>query len=93
LGSQPSLKTAEQNPYVGVAAVVFSIIVPVLSGITTFLNPNEKEGVHLAAAHAYDRLNNAARMFWSIDCWAADATDEASFQVDRPRPTPVETFG
>ena len=69
-------KTAEQNSYVAAAAVFFSIIVPVLSGITTFLNPNEKEGTHLAAAHAYDRLNNATRMFWSIDCWAADATDE-----------------
>jgi hypothetical protein len=69
-------KTAEQNPYVAAAAVIFSIIVPVLSGITTFLNPNEKEGAHLAAAHAYDRLNNRARMFWSIDCWATDATDE-----------------
>jgi hypothetical protein len=69
-------KTAEQSPFVAAAAVIFSIVVPVLSGITTFLNPNEKEAAHLAAAHAYDRLNNAARMFWSIDCWAADATDE-----------------
>ncbi|MER8883007.1 SLATT domain-containing protein [Mesorhizobium sp. M0816] len=69
-------KTAEQYPFVAAAAVIFSIFVPVLSGITTFLNPNEKEAAHLAAAHAYDRLNNAARMFWSIDCWAADATDE-----------------
>lgn len=69
-------KAAEQNVWVAGAAVLCSIIVPVLSGITTFLNPNEKEAAHLTAAHAYDRLNNAARMFWSIDCWAADATDE-----------------
>ena len=69
-------KTAEQNPYVATFAVACSIIVPVLSGITTFLNPNERQSAHLAAAHAYDRLNNAARMFWCIDCWAADATDE-----------------
>ncbi|MCW0014934.1 SLATT domain-containing protein [Rhizobium sp. BT-226] len=69
-------KTAEQNAALAAVAVLFSIIVPVLSAITTFLNPNEKEGAHLAAAHSYDRLNNAARMFWSIDCWAGDATDE-----------------
>jgi len=68
-------KTAEQNPYLAILAVAFSIIVPVLSAITTFLNPNEKEATHVAAAHAYDRLNNAARMFWSIDCWAEEATD------------------
>ena len=69
-------QTAEQNSYLAPIAIAFSIIVPVLSAITTFLNPNEKEGAHVAAAHAYDRLNNAARMFWSIDCWAVDATDE-----------------
>lgn len=69
-------KYADEYPYVGVVGVVFAFVVPVLSGITTFFNPNEKEAAHLAAAHGFDRLNNAARMFWSIDCWAADATDE-----------------
>lgn len=67
---------AKDIPYVATAAILLAVVVPILSGITTFLNPNEKLAAHLAAAHAYDRLNNAARMFWSIDCWAADATDE-----------------
>ncbi|MDE3795832.1 SLATT domain-containing protein [Sinorhizobium meliloti] len=66
----------EKYPYVGVVGVIFSFVVPVLSGISTFFNPNEKQAAHFAAAHGYDRLNNAARMFWSIDCWATDATDE-----------------
>ena len=41
------------------------------------LKPTEKENAHLTAAHAYDRLNNATRMFWSIDCWSANATEES----------------
>jgi hypothetical protein len=41
----------------------------VLSGIITFLNPNIREAAHLAAANAFDRLNNEARVFWSVDCW------------------------
>lgn len=69
-------QSAEQNAYMAALAIALSIVVSILSAITTFLNPNEKESAHLAAAHAYDRLNNTARMFWTIDCWAADATDE-----------------
>lgn len=69
-------KYADEYPLVGAVAAIFAIVVPILSGITTFLNPNEKEAAHLAAAHGFDRLNNATRMFWTIDCWAEDSTDE-----------------
>jgi hypothetical protein len=55
--------------WLGITAGVLSVIVTVLTALTTFLNPNEKESAHLTAAHAYDRLNNDARMFWSIECW------------------------
>jgi hypothetical protein len=41
------------------------------------LKPTEKENAHLTAAHAYNRLNNATRMFWSIECWSANATEES----------------
>ncbi|QQS61524.1 MAG: SLATT domain-containing protein [Candidatus Moraniibacteriota bacterium] len=46
-----------------------SILVVMLSGVMTFLNPNEKVGAHLNAGNNYDSLMNKVRMFWSIDCW------------------------
>jgi hypothetical protein len=62
--------------WLGILAGVLSLIVAVLSAITTFLNPNEKENGHFTAAHAFDKLNNEARMFWSIECWRTENTDE-----------------
>ena len=52
-----------------IIAGVISIIVVALSGVMTFLNPNEKASVHLNAGNNYDSLQNKIRMFWSIDCW------------------------
>lgn len=40
-----------------------------LSGVMTFLNPNEKSSSHMNAGNNYDSLMNKVRMFWSIDCW------------------------
>ena len=57
---------------VGLLAGVLSMIVSVLAGINTFLNPNEKENAHLSAAHSFDKLNNDARIFWSVECWTGD---------------------
>jgi hypothetical protein len=62
--------------WIGAIAAVLSVTVTALTTLSTFLKPNEKENAHLTAAHAYDRLNNEARIFWSIDCWSADATEE-----------------
>ncbi|WP_456659095.1 hypothetical protein [Bradyrhizobium sp. JR3.5] len=31
--------------------------------------PNKREAAYLAAAHAFDHLNNETRVFWSVDCW------------------------
>ena len=52
-----------------VIAGLISILVAALSGVMTFLNPNEKASVHLNAGNNYDSLMNRARIFWSIDCW------------------------
>jgi hypothetical protein len=52
-------------------------VVTVLTTLTTFLSPNEKENAHLTAANAYDRLNNDARMFSSIECWSVNSSEEA----------------
>lgn len=62
-------------PWVGTVAGLLAIVVSVLSRITTFLNPNEKQSAHFNAAHGFDKLNNDARLFWSIECWQeADET-------------------
>jgi len=63
--------------WVGVIAAILSISVTILTTLTTVLKPTEKENAHLTAAHAYNRLNNATRMFWSIECWSANATEES----------------
>src|ERR1700682_6233711 len=71
------IQAAKDIWWLGITAGVASVLVTVLTTLTTFLNPNEKENAHLSAANAYDRLNNEARMFWAIECWAADSTEEA----------------
>jgi hypothetical protein len=60
----------------GALAAVLSVTVTALTTLSTFLKPNEKENAHLTAAHAYDRLNNEARIFWSIECWSTNTTEE-----------------
>lgn len=52
-----------------------SILVAALSGLMTFLNPNEKSSIHQEAGNNYDALQNKVRMFWSIDCWKDQSED------------------
>jgi len=54
-------------------AGLFSIIVLALSGVATFLNPNEKVSAHLTAGNSYDSLMSGVRMFWAIDCWGTES--------------------
>lgn len=58
-----------------VIAGIISIIVAALSGVMTFLNPNEKASTHLNAGNSYDALQNKVRMFWSIDCWREESEE------------------
>jgi len=55
--------------YSGIA----SIIVVALSGLLTYLNPNEKAAKHLRVGNEYDSLMNRVRIFWSIDCWGSES--------------------
>ena len=50
-------------------AGIISIVIVALSGVMTFLNPNEKSSAHLSAGNDYDSLMSNIRIFWSIDCW------------------------
>lgn len=50
-----------------------SILVAALSGVMTFLNPNEKASIHLNSGNNYDSLQNRTRIFWSIECWQEES--------------------
>ncbi len=49
-------------------AGILSIIVAVLSGMMTFLNPNERSSKHFSAGNHYDSLQTKTRIFRTIDC-------------------------
>jgi hypothetical protein len=72
VGAAAFSQAAKDYWWLGVIAGVLSTAVSVLTGINTFLNPNERENAHLTAAHAFDKLNNDARLFWSIECWQGE---------------------
>ena len=61
---------------------VLAVIVAVGSGLSTFLNPNERHRRHCDAGNAYKALNNHARIFRTTECVpAADlATLRAKLQ-------------
>jgi hypothetical protein len=69
VGATTFSQYAESCPALKVTAGLLSLAVAILSGITTFLNPNDRESAHLTAANAFDKLNNDARLFWAVDCW------------------------
>ena len=56
-------------------AGLLSILVAALSGVATFVNPNERVSAHLNAGNSYDALLNKVRIFWAIDCWR-DESDQ-----------------
>jgi hypothetical protein len=73
VGAATFSQYAKQYPEVAFLAGCISISVAVLSGVTTFLNPNKREASHLAAAHGFDKINNDARVFWSVECWLEES--------------------
>lgn len=89
VGAATFSQYAETYPAIKVIAGLLSLLVAVLSGITTFLNPNDRENAHLGAAHGFDELNNDSRLFWSVDCWQEDSdavlTTKLKELVDRKK--------
>jgi hypothetical protein len=87
VGAATFSQYAEAYPVFKTVAGLMSLAVAILSGITTFLNPNDRESAHINAAHSFDKLNNDTRLFWSVDCWqeASDAvlTSQLKDLVDR----------
>lgn len=56
-------------------AGLLAITVAALSGVMTFLNPNERVSAHQAAGNAFDALLNKTRIFRVIDCWNTESDE------------------
>jgi len=56
-----------------IARGCISIVVAALSGLSTFLNPNEKAAAHFSAGNNFDALQTKARIFWTVDCRGSDS--------------------
>jgi hypothetical protein len=85
-GGAAFTQASKEQVWIGLLAGALSLVVAALSAINTFLNPNEKESAHLTAAHAYDKLNNEARLFWSIESWQSNEevlTSRLKEMIDR----------
>lgn len=54
-------------------AGIIALIVAALSGLMTFLNPNQKSETQHKTGSCYDTLNNRIRIFRTIDCWGKDS--------------------
>jgi hypothetical protein len=64
--SQPELATA------------FTLLASLLTGLMTFLKPNERAALHRAAAGQFLALRNEARIFREIELLQSDRLDELS---------------
>jgi hypothetical protein len=56
-----------------VIASLISIGITVLSGLMTFLNPNQTANSHKNSGSQYYSLENKVRIFRTIDCWREES--------------------
>ncbi len=57
------------------AVIVLSLLVATLSGVSTFLNPNDKSSAHRTAGNSYDALRTKSRIFSKIGCYREGNTE------------------
>jgi hypothetical protein len=50
-----------------IIAGILALIVAILAGVSTFLNPNEKSNIHHRAGSQYIRFRNKARIFADLE--------------------------
>lgn len=59
-------------------ATAFTLLASLLTGLMTFLKPNERAALHRAAAGQFLALRNEARFFREIELLQSDRLDELS---------------
>lgn len=57
-------------------ASVFTLLASLLTGLMTFLKPNERAAVHREAAGQFLALRNAARLFREVELLQTNRVDE-----------------
>ncbi|OGB04833.1 MAG: hypothetical protein A3G29_11200 [Burkholderiales bacterium RIFCSPLOWO2_12_FULL_64_99] len=62
-------------------ATVFTLLASLLTGLMTFLKPNERAALHRAAAGQFLALRNEARFFREIELLESDRLDELPAQL------------
>lgn len=63
-------------------AGIISICVTILTAISTFLDPKQRNSSHFAAANNYDTLQSSVRRFWSIECRSGASEDLLTHKLD-----------
>lgn len=82
-------------------AGVIAIIIAVLSGLMTFLDPTKRAATHQKAGSEYSTLENRVRLFRTVDCWGKDSDAVLTTKIkefsekknklnaDNPQPSPL----
>jgi hypothetical protein len=58
-----------------IIAGVLAVVITILSGLMTFLNPNQKVTAHKSSGSHYYSLMNKVRIFRTVDCWREDSEE------------------
>ena len=66
---------AQFNNHATIAGIL-AIIVTALTGITTFLNPNEKASAHQNVGNKYNAIRNRARALYNLDMLLVESQEE-----------------
>lgn len=71
-------------------ASIFMLVASLLTGLMTFLKPNERAAMHRAAAGQFLALRNDARFFREIDLLQSDRLDELPERLKALAATRIE---
>lgn len=82
VGATAISKYQTTHEWVAIVVGVMSITVAILSGLSTFFNPNERQAAYHNAGTSFDKLWNDLRQFRTIHCWEATPLTELVAKLD-----------
>src|SRR5215218_5354968 len=77
LSAIAGVSALSQFDYHNILAGIIAILVAVLTGLITFLNPSERAERHLTAGNAYNELKNNSRIGYDIQADTLDVEELA----------------
>lgn len=63
------------------SGAILAVIVAILSGLSTFLNPSEKATAHHSSGTSFNTLKNQVRVFREIDLRTQATSEDLSFRL------------